>query len=136
MASLWFGLSIKPIGWTLSSPWDPIAGDYRAVDGWIRLHTNAPRHRAAALYVLNCTSERSIVAEAVKRWLAEALETAVVEAGGLRGGDAVGRGMGDSSTGAGGHCRAAYRRGEKRAPRSPAGGRLRRDLWPASKSWI
>ena len=82
LASLWFGMSIKPVGWTPPSPWDPIAGDYPAADGWIRLHTNAPRHRAAALRVLGCAAERSIVAEAVKRWSAEALETAVVDAGG------------------------------------------------------
>ena len=82
LASLWFGMSLKPVGWTLPSPWDPIAGDYPAGDGWVRLHTNAPRHRTAALHVLNCAAERSIVAEAVKRRPAEALETAVVEAGG------------------------------------------------------
>jgi CoA-transferase family III len=82
LASLWFGLSIRPIGWTLPSPWDPIAGDYRAADGWIRLHTNAPRHRAAALAVLGSAAERLAVAEAVKTWKAEALETAVVAAGG------------------------------------------------------
>jgi hypothetical protein len=82
LASLWFGMSIKPIGWTLPPPWDPIAGDYPAADGWIRLHTNAPRHRAAAFHVLNCAPERSIVAEAVRCWSVEALETAVVEAGG------------------------------------------------------
>jgi hypothetical protein len=82
LASLWFGMSIKPVGWTLPSPWDPIAGDYHAADGWIRLHTNAPRHRTVALHVLNCAAERSIVAEAVKPWSAEALETAVVAAGG------------------------------------------------------
>ena len=82
LASLWFRMSIEPVGWTLPSPWDTIAGDYPAGDGWIRLHTNAPRHRAAALHVLNCAAERSIVAEAVKRWSAEALETAVVKAGG------------------------------------------------------
>ena len=82
LASLWFRMSLKPLGWTLPSPWDPIAGDYPAGDGWIRLHTNAPRHRTATLDVLNCAAERSTVAEAVKRWSAEALETAVVEAGG------------------------------------------------------
>jgi crotonobetainyl-CoA:carnitine CoA-transferase CaiB-like acyl-CoA transferase len=82
LASLWFGLSIKPVGWTLPSPWDPIAGDYPAADGFIRLHTNAPRHRAAALRALGCEGTREIVAEAVKRWQAEALEAAVVEAGG------------------------------------------------------
>ena len=82
LASLWFAQSIRPIGWSLPSPWDPIAGDYLAADGWIRLHTNAPRHRAAALRVLGSAAERPAVAEAVKTWVAEALETAVVAAGG------------------------------------------------------
>jgi hypothetical protein len=48
LSSLWFGWSIRPLGWTVPAPWDPIAGDYRAQDGWIRLHTNAPHHRTAA----------------------------------------------------------------------------------------
>jgi hypothetical protein len=82
LASLWFGLSIKPVGWTLPSPWDPIAGDYPASDGFIRLHTNAPRHRAATLSVLGCAAERGVVAEVVKHWPAEALEAAIVDAGG------------------------------------------------------
>ena len=84
LAALWFGLSIRPVGWTLPSPWDPIAGDYPAADGWIRLHTNAPRHRAAALGVLGSPAERPAVAEAVSRWPSDALEQAVVEAGGSR----------------------------------------------------
>src|SRR5690349_3670217 len=29
-----------PQGWELPPAWDPIAGDYRTADGWIRLHTN------------------------------------------------------------------------------------------------
>jgi hypothetical protein len=65
LAASWFGTSIRPIGWRLPSPWDAIAGDYRAADGWIRLHTNAPRHRAAALAALGCAAERSAVVEAV-----------------------------------------------------------------------
>src|SRR5262249_39149854 len=36
----------------LGELWDPLAGDYRSADGWIRLHTNYPHHRAAALRVL------------------------------------------------------------------------------------
>jgi CoA-transferase family III len=83
LASLWFGLSIKPVGWTLPSPWDPIAGDYPTADGFIRLHTNAPRHRAVALSVLGCAADRGIVAEVVKHWPAEALEAAIVDAGGV-----------------------------------------------------
>ena len=47
LASLWFGLSIRPIGWQLPPPWDAFSGDYRTRDGWIRIHANAPHHRAA-----------------------------------------------------------------------------------------
>src|SRR5690349_9495909 len=32
LASLWFAMSIRPDGWKLPQPWDPIAGDYRAAD--------------------------------------------------------------------------------------------------------
>jgi hypothetical protein len=82
LASLWFGSSIRPLGWELPPAWDAIAGDYRAADGWIRLHTNAPRHRAAALHVLGCKDERGAVAGAAAAWPADALERAVVSAGG------------------------------------------------------
>jgi crotonobetainyl-CoA:carnitine CoA-transferase CaiB-like acyl-CoA transferase len=82
LASLWFGLSIRPLGWEMPPAWDAVAGDYRAADGWIRLHTNAPRHRAAAMRVLGCQEERGAVAAAVETWPAEALEQAVVAAGG------------------------------------------------------
>jgi hypothetical protein len=82
LASLWFGQSIRPLGWEMRPAWDAIAGDYRAADGWIRLHTNAPRHRAAALRVLGCKAERGAVAGAVAARPADALEQAVVGAGG------------------------------------------------------
>ena len=82
LASLWFGMSVKPEGWPLPSPWDPIAGDYAARDGWIRLHTNAPRHRAAALAVLGVAADKETVAAAVHGWSADALEEAVVKRGG------------------------------------------------------
>ncbi|HKA03035.1 MAG TPA: CoA transferase [Acidimicrobiales bacterium] len=62
--------------------WDPIAGDYPARDGWIRLHTNYPHHRAAALAVLGAAEERDVVAAAVREWAADDLEAAVVAAGG------------------------------------------------------
>lgn len=83
LSSLWFGISIQPIEWPLPAVWDPLAGDYLARDGWIKLHTNAPHHRAAALKVLDCAGERGAVAEAVKTWSANDLEAAVVEAGGV-----------------------------------------------------
>lgn len=81
-ASLWFGSSIQPVGWTMPDAWDAIAGDYAAADGWIRLHTNAPMHRAAAVRVLDCAGDRASVAKAVSRWSADDLETAVVDVGG------------------------------------------------------
>jgi len=82
LASLWFGFSLRPEGWTLPPVWDPIAGDYPAADGWIRLHTNAARHRAAALAALGCAGERDAVAAAVGGWRADELEAAVVARGG------------------------------------------------------
>jgi hypothetical protein len=82
LASLWFGTSIRPDGWTLPPVWDVVAGDYPARDTWIRLHTNAPHHRAAALEVLQAPADRTAVAEAVARWKAVELESAIVDAGG------------------------------------------------------
>lgn len=82
LASFWFGGSLRPQGWTPPPPWDPVAGDYEAADGWIRLHTNAPRHREAALAVLGVPAYRDVVAQAVARWRVGALEDAIVEAGG------------------------------------------------------
>jgi hypothetical protein len=52
--------------------WDPIAGNYRAEDGWIRLHTNYPYHRAAVERVLGA-DDRAAVAAAALRWLGRSL---------------------------------------------------------------
>ena len=65
LCGLWFGWSLRPQGWVMPNPWDPIAGDYKACDGWIRLHTNAPHHRAAALRVLGTADEKEAVIAAV-----------------------------------------------------------------------
>ncbi len=83
----WFGMSFLPDGWQLTDPWDPISRHYRCADGWIRLHTNEPRHRAAALGVLGLAdgpdpAERSAVAAAVLPWRGAELESAVIAAGG------------------------------------------------------
>ncbi|MDE0254490.1 MAG: CoA transferase, partial [Rhodospirillaceae bacterium] len=82
LASLWFGWSLHPVGWTLPSVWDSLAGDYRTSDGWIRLHTNAPHHRAAALSVLGDAADRTGLEPAVARWAGDTLEAEIVEAGG------------------------------------------------------
>ena len=75
-------LLAEPVGWTLPPVWDPIAGDYPAADGWIRLHTNAARHRAAALAALGSAGERDAVAAAVRGARADELEAAIVARGG------------------------------------------------------
>jgi len=82
LASFWFATSLRPIGWSVPPPWDPIAGDYATKDGWIRLHTNAPHHRDAAQQVLGTVTDRAAMATKVARWDATELEQAVVEAGG------------------------------------------------------
>ena len=81
-ASLWFKKSLFPLDWQPSAAWDSIAGDYRCADGWIRLHTNAPHHKLAAIKVLQCAEGRQDVANALNQWQADELEAAIVDAGG------------------------------------------------------
>jgi hypothetical protein len=71
------------VGWQRPPVWDPIAGDYRSRDGWIRLHTNYAHHRAAVVRALGLDSpDRDTVQAAVREWNADDLESAVVDAGG------------------------------------------------------
>lgn len=81
-ASSWFGSAVRPVGWTLPTVWDPLAGNYRANDGWIRLHTNATHHRHRALEVLGVHADLIAVTRAVRRWSATNLEREIVAAGG------------------------------------------------------
>ncbi len=82
LASFWFATSIRPDGWSVPPMWDPVAGDYATRDGWIRLHTNAPHHRAAAERVLGACADRAAMASQVAQWAKTDLEQAVVDAGG------------------------------------------------------
>lgn len=82
LASAWFGYSIRPLGWKMPTPWDSVSGDYRCSDGWIKLHANAPHHRAVILEVLGVSGERDALSREVRTWSAQDLETAVVTAGG------------------------------------------------------
>jgi hypothetical protein len=70
-----------PDGWTVPDLWDPVAGNYLARDGWVRLHTNYAYHRAVVARLLEA-DDRASVQEAVSHWKAADLETAVVAAGG------------------------------------------------------
>ncbi len=92
LASFWFATSLRPDGWRMPALWDPVAGDYRTRDGWIRLHTNAPHHRAAAERVLGAQADRAGMARAVAEWDKATLEAAILAEGGcaaeMRGLDA------------------------------------------------
>ena len=82
LASIWFATSLRPDGWRVPAPWDPVAGDYPTRDGWIRLHTNAPHHRAAAERVLGTQTDRAGMAQAVAGWDKAGLEAAILTEGG------------------------------------------------------
>ncbi|CAI8967458.1 CoA transferase [Pseudomonas serboccidentalis] len=82
LASFWFATSLRPMGWEVPPLWDPVAGDYATLDGWIRLHTNAPHHRTAAERVLGACADRAAMAAKVAQWSSTELEQAVVEAKG------------------------------------------------------
>jgi hypothetical protein len=82
LTSYWAGRSIKPEGWSVPPLWDGIAGDYLAADGWIKLHTNSPHHRKAALAALGVADNKDTVRAAVARWRADELEAAILAQGG------------------------------------------------------
>lgn len=75
----------EAVGWERPPIWDPIAGDYRARDRYVRLHTNYASHRRAVEKVLAIgegTATREAVQSAVASMRGAELERAVVEAGG------------------------------------------------------
>jgi crotonobetainyl-CoA:carnitine CoA-transferase CaiB-like acyl-CoA transferase len=82
LASYWYGKSLVPDGWEVPPLWGDIAGDYLAADGWIKLHTNAPHHRKAAVAALGGAQDKEAVRAAVARWRADELEAAIVAHGG------------------------------------------------------
>jgi hypothetical protein len=62
--------------------WDPLAGDYAAQGGWIRIHTNYAHHRDAALRALAVPGTKEDVARAIAARTAEDIEAAIVSEGG------------------------------------------------------
>lgn len=78
LASLWFSLTIQPDGWTLPPVWDDLAGIYEAKDGFVRLHTNAPHHKVAALNALQCEPSREAVDAHVAAQRAQDIERDII----------------------------------------------------------
>ncbi|WP_410171971.1 CoA transferase [Amycolatopsis heterodermiae] len=62
--------------------WGPLSGNYRTVDGWVRLHCNYPRHEAAVCWGLGVPGSRDVVTKTVAGRIAREVEHAVVSAGG------------------------------------------------------
>ncbi|KAA9165954.1 carnitine dehydratase [Amycolatopsis acidicola] len=62
--------------------WGGLSGDYRAADGWVKLHCNYPKHNAAARRALGIPDSADAAAEAVAKRTAWDVQEAVVEAGG------------------------------------------------------
>ncbi len=62
--------------------WAPLSGDYRAADGWVRLHANYAHHAQALATALDVPLERAAIEAAVARRGAVRVELAVLEAGG------------------------------------------------------
>lgn len=67
------------------SAFDPLSGFFEAEDGWVRTHANYPWHRDSLRRVLRLeeSAGRAEVVETVRSWSAQALEDAVVVAGGI-----------------------------------------------------
>src|SRR3546814_15073501 len=80
LSTLWFGRSLRPIGWPVPPVRDPVTCDYQGQDGWIRIPANAPPHRRHALHVLGAASPPDSVARAVAQRTVRALEADSVAA--------------------------------------------------------
>lgn len=82
LCALWGLTSCKPIGWTPPEPWDLFSAIFKGANGWIRLHTNAPHHKAAAMKVLGAASTKDEVAEVISGLGVAGLEQGIIDAGG------------------------------------------------------
>lgn len=62
--------------------WQPLSGDYRGADGWVRLHCNYPHHAEAVCRALGTPPDREAVTEAVAHRNAGDVQEAVIAEGG------------------------------------------------------
>ena len=82
LSALWGVTSCEPIGWELPESWDLLSGAYKGADGWIRLHTNAVRHKSATLRVLGALGTKQAVAKAISGHAVAPLEEEILAHGG------------------------------------------------------
>ncbi len=82
LVDLWCTTSFLPDGWRMPPAWDEFSCDFQARQGWLRLHTNAPHHRRAALSVLKTATTLSEARAAIQAQDAAELVETIVQAGG------------------------------------------------------
>ena len=84
LCAAWFSTTLVGLGWQPPPLRDALTADWRCRDGWVRVHANAPHHRAAACRVLGLRDAAggTQVADAIAGWSGDALEQQIVEAGG------------------------------------------------------
>lgn len=82
LCAFWALTSCQPVGWEPPEPWDPLSAVFKAAYGWIRLHTNAPPHKAAALRVLGGVDAKEAVAKVISGQAAAHLEDRIIAEGG------------------------------------------------------
>ena len=82
LCAFWALTSCEPIGWEPPEPWDPLSSVFKGADGWLRLHTNAPHHKAAAVRVLGGVDTREAVADTISGHPVAVIEKKIIAEGG------------------------------------------------------
>lgn len=82
LSAFWGLTSCEPIDWTPQEPWDSLSAIFEGSDGWIRLHTNAPHHKAVATRLLNKVATKDAAAAEIINCSVNQLEADFVAAGG------------------------------------------------------
>jgi crotonobetainyl-CoA:carnitine CoA-transferase CaiB-like acyl-CoA transferase len=75
----WLRVDGEPVGET----WAELSGNYRTVDGWVRLHCNYDHHAAAACAALDVPEDKQAVTDAVAGRTKLDVEDRVLAAGGV-----------------------------------------------------
>lgn len=78
LCAFWAEISCQPLGWTAPELWNPLSAAFKGADGWIRLHANAPHHKAAALRALGCADTIEAVTAAIAGQNVAALEEKII----------------------------------------------------------
>ncbi|MCC4242085.1 CoA transferase [Thalassospira povalilytica] len=82
LCAFWGLTSCKTIDWSPPEPWDALSDFFKGSDGWIRLHTNAPHHKKAAIKALGNVQTHSDISEVIAKLPVAQLEQKIIDEGG------------------------------------------------------